>query len=733
MADYIYDTTTIIYEIQYISPILELKRYQLINKIKDDCKIILKPYNIDINNILPRWIFLQFSNGNKFIDPLFPYNGQINTQLKKDLYYLSKKQFDENKINSVVAELDFTNKFNLAIDELKKFIDSDYFKENDTLINIMTVHENEYTYYELHLQNVHDFGFTLSKFKLHNKLLDKCLLNYKLAQKNSKIDGENINFKKNIMCLILRYNTLESYNQQLAVNPEFYEFLKRKYKTNFELFASSLNCNYDNYCSLFYDLEKEFNSLGNFNLLTIKKGFYTANPPFDEEIMKNMAINLINMINNTTNSLSIFITIPAWNNNDYDDYEVLTLLKKSNLIKFIKRVPKNSALFFDYYKNKYIYPCDIYFILISNETYNLSLESDINTYFKPNNFKKNMVYRGGNKKYICIKHTKYIPYTDKIIYKKEPLNYNLKNIIKYYLKKAKHNNKYLIEYKTFMKDNKIKIHSKSLIKIYLENIYNDLFNDDMTIKNILMVDLTYSCDNNGYIIDRLKQNYDVLSNHLLKKNVLTIFTVDYMLNPRFDKTIDKLKSKSAFFFDNIHNKKLYDKKYDFVFVSGNIEYFAVKSISYFSEQISSAIHFIQLYILLSTQNINGSFIFFIYTCDTNIYRNYITLLQNYYEEIYLYKLFDIDANIMYIVGKNFLGINNNDLNKLKKMALQIITKDYKLGENINVYDDKLRKKYYVNKHLSNKSSNIFIHNMFKFKKNNKFINEYIDNFNKLFT
>jgi hypothetical protein len=243
-----------------------------------------------------------------------------------------------------------------------------------------------------------------------------------------------------------------------------------------------------------------------------------------------------------------------------------------------------------------------------------------------------------------------------------------------------------------------------------------------------MVDLTYSCDNNGYIIERLKQNYDVLSNYLLKKNVLTVFTVDYMLNPRYNKMINESKTKQSFFFENIHNKE----KYDFIFVSGNIEYFVVKSISYFSEQISSMIHFIQLYILLSTQNINGSFIFFIYTCDTDIYRNYITLLQNYYEEIYLYKLFDIDANIMYIVGKNFLGINDDDLDKLKNMALQIVTKDYKLGENINVYDDKLRKKYYVNKHLSNKSSNMFIHNIFKFKKNNKFINEYINTFNKFF-
>ena len=87
---------------------------------------------------------------------------------------------------------------------------------------------------------------------------------------------------------------------------------------------------------------------------------------------------------------------------------------------------------------------------------------------------------------------------------------------------------------------------------------------------------------------------------------------------------------------------------------------------------------------------------------------------------------------MYIVGKNFLGINDDDLDKLKNMALQIVTKDYKLGENINVYDDKLRKKYYVNKHLSNKSSNMFIHNIFKFKKNNKFINDYINSFNKFF-
>jgi phosphorylated CTD-interacting factor 1 len=96
----------------------------------------------------------------------------------------------------------------------------------------------------------------------------------------------NDSFIKLVMCIILRYNSLESYNQQLAILPDLNKYLHNKYNINFELFASSINCFYGNYCSLFFDLEKYFGSNGNFNLLNIKKGFYVANPPFDEEIIK---------------------------------------------------------------------------------------------------------------------------------------------------------------------------------------------------------------------------------------------------------------------------------------------------------------------------------------------------------------------------------------------------------------------------------------------------------------
>ena len=112
------------YEISIIDPFIELKRYDLVQNIKKEIREIFQKHklNIDINNILPRFIMVQYKNKSYYVDPIIPYNANDYRQLKKDLYYLSNKKLKNKEIEKLINELDLTNKFNNAVDKLRKYI-----------------------------------------------------------------------------------------------------------------------------------------------------------------------------------------------------------------------------------------------------------------------------------------------------------------------------------------------------------------------------------------------------------------------------------------------------------------------------------------------------------------------------------------------------------------------------------------------------------------------------------
>jgi hypothetical protein len=355
--NYIFYSMKINYEINIISPLIELYRLKLIKKIKEECKTFFfkKKINIDINNILPRWIMLQFKDKGFYIDPLLPFNAEDNSQLKKDLHFLSNKKISFKMAEQIIFELNLKSKFNNAIIELKDYINSDIFIKNNNNYNINLEKTD----------NIYNISFILNNeiinYKLNNNIIEKIKNNYK-----SGIIIDN-NLKKILLCLIIRYNTLESDNQQAAVLPEFYKYLNEKYNINGELFASSLNFFNKNYCSIYYDLEYNIGSIGNFFTLDIKKGFYVANPPFDDSIMRNMSIKLINILKNSDEEISIFITIPEWDKEEYGGFDCLDILKKSGFITYIEKIEKKRVLFFDYYENVYKNLVNVYFILIQNK------------------------------------------------------------------------------------------------------------------------------------------------------------------------------------------------------------------------------------------------------------------------------------------------------------------------------------------------------------------------------
>jgi len=379
--NYIFKSDNLYYKINEISVLLELKRYYLIQEIKKECIDFFeaKQLNINVSNIIPRWIMLNLPNI-KNSDPILPYNAINNSQLKKDLYYFLDKKYSYAQIDSIIQELDLTGKFNNAVKNLQNFIKSNLYKDNKNNITISHKLLNDFYYFTLiNIPKELEINFEI---KLHKNVYQKL---------NKKYIKSDINIQTLLCCIIIRYQALESYNQQLAVNPEFYKYLNEKYNVEFELFGSSINCFFKNYCSLFYDLEKYFGSHGYFNYINIKKGFYVANPPFDEQIMKNMSLQFINFLDKSKFDLSILITIPVWDVENYGLYEALDILKKSKYVKYIENMKKKRTSFYDYYKNKAdISPCNIYFILLQNkkgeEKYNIKDNlKNILLQFFPNN------------------------------------------------------------------------------------------------------------------------------------------------------------------------------------------------------------------------------------------------------------------------------------------------------------------------------------------------------------
>ena len=206
---------------------------------------------------------------------------------------------------------------------------------------------------------------------LNNVIEKKLILNY---------NNLEINKDKIIWCLLFRYFMINDNNQLiLNIHPE----LKQYYNNYFELFASSIN-SYKLYCSLFYDIERYFNSYGNFFNINIIKGFFKANMPYDEEIMMKTCRKLVNMFNSSNEPLSCLICMPVWDINgkkilnkkieqyNYGKYEALDILEKSNLIKFKKILPKNQINYLSINNMKKIPASNTYIIVIENKHSNLN-------------------------------------------------------------------------------------------------------------------------------------------------------------------------------------------------------------------------------------------------------------------------------------------------------------------------------------------------------------------------
>jgi hypothetical protein len=362
------------YENEQISILLEYYRMELIQSIYEIMKSKLELLkNISLNAsklrklsmLLSTWIMEQFDmviDSDKIIkDPLIPYNASKFEQLKKNLLNLEFGKTIE-EVDEIINYWNLTENCNLALDSINVFLSSDFYKSNkNKMILIYGKEQDDNQLIRIKIPDV---------IKNYFKYPKPCKWLLTKSKYHQLQDGDlikrNINSKELLGCLLIRYHTLDSENQQLAINPDFYKSLvMMNYNICMELFASSLNNYFPRYGSIFYDLEKYYGSSGYFNGIEISEsGIYVANPPFDEDIMKNMMEKIIVALPNETKDLSFIITIPQWG--EYAEFTPYELIKESDYLVYQEIIAKKRAKFLNYSKNNYIYPCNIHLLVLQN-------------------------------------------------------------------------------------------------------------------------------------------------------------------------------------------------------------------------------------------------------------------------------------------------------------------------------------------------------------------------------
>lgn len=118
-------------------------------------------------------------------------------------------------------------------------------------------------------------------------------------------------FHAGLYSMLARYNALLGHGMQCALPEHVFEILHDHVKTNFECFASPLNCRYFSYCSAFPDTDAIFGSKGSFFDFFPTSGSYEVNPPFIESIMAEAVNHAHSLLSVSIDALSFVFIVPG--------------------------------------------------------------------------------------------------------------------------------------------------------------------------------------------------------------------------------------------------------------------------------------------------------------------------------------------------------------------------------------------------------------------------------------
>ena len=165
-------------------------------------------------------------------------------------------------------------------------------------------------------------------------------------------------FPYDIIVMLLRYSLFDMSSQQWSIGDNLYDDISDIFNISFEMFASPLNFNMDMFCSIFYDTDHIFGSLGSFYGLTIDKflnqnikGVF-FNPPYLPLLMNNSinkCLRILDDMNKISNDFTIISFLPNW-----DDAEYIKHFSSSKYTVVNKIVNKGNYLLHEKDKGKLI-------------------------------------------------------------------------------------------------------------------------------------------------------------------------------------------------------------------------------------------------------------------------------------------------------------------------------------------------------------------------------------------
>ena len=331
-----------------------------------------------ITNLFSSWIFSLYISYDFSEDYLLPTNYNNTTTLKETLIDLCK--FDtkitdvNNKIDNVLKNL--VNTYKVQLNLLSNYQMSDLFKNTNNKYKInKKIHKNNFYKFDISVQ------FDIKNKRLIN-ILNNILIPISIYNKLLNCySGPEYKMDDYIWAILFRYQLLGSNNHQLAVLPHVMHQMSNDFNLNFECFASLINNTFNHFCSVYYDLEKYFGSVGSFFNIIPVKGTFGFNPPYQKDVINNGIQKLFTFLDNTEEELTFIITIPIWDydgqllmnnkpNINYGDFEIIKEIKESKYFKGLKMIPKEKFTYIDHnfglYKNKTIQ--DTYVIILSNKT-----------------------------------------------------------------------------------------------------------------------------------------------------------------------------------------------------------------------------------------------------------------------------------------------------------------------------------------------------------------------------
>lgn len=126
-------------------------------------------------------------------------------------------------------------------------------------------------------------------------------------------------FRQDLFAVLCRYDTLAGSGFQAACLPPVFDALQLHFGTQFECFASPLNCRYGRFCSAFADTDAPFGSLGSFFEFRPTEGSFQANPPFEAALIDDMRQHMEDLLGTAEHggrALGFLVVVPVWRGNE---------------------------------------------------------------------------------------------------------------------------------------------------------------------------------------------------------------------------------------------------------------------------------------------------------------------------------------------------------------------------------------------------------------------------------